>query len=205
MSDRAELNPYLILSMAGLILICGFVIQTMESQTRDRIRDNRLQASMRIFNDIIPGDYTNEIFSDSIQVSAPDYLGTSRPVNIYRLITNNEPRGMIFYPIVTRGYRSEIELGVVISEQGIIDGVRVVHEEETPGIGDQVSQDKTDWILMFSGKSLSNPPRDNWRVASDGGDFDQISGATITSRSVINAVKNVLEYYEYSGESLYSK
>lgn len=205
MSGRVNLNPYLVVSMAGLILICVFLVQFLETQTSDRIRENRLHASMRIFNDIIPVNYTNEVFDDPIQVTDPDFLGSSQPVNIYRIRNNDVPQGVIFYPIITRGYRDDIELGIGVSKQGDIYGVRVIHEEETPGIGDQISQEKTDWILMFTGKSLSNPPRDHWRVTADGGDFDQVSGATITSRSVINAVKNVLEYHENSGESLYLK
>ena len=205
MPDKDRFPPYLFLSMACFILICVFLLKTVETLTRDRISENRLQASMHIFSDIIPDEYNKEIFNDSIQVTAPDYLGTLRPVNIYRLITNDGRQAVIIYPIVARGYRSEIELGVLISEQGVIGGVRVVQEEETPGIGDKISQDKTDWILMFTDRSLSDPHRDNWRVSTDGGAFDQISGATITSRSVINAVKNVLEFHENNRESLYSE
>jgi electron transport complex protein RnfG len=205
MSDRDSLNPYIVASLTGLILICFFLIHFIESQARDRIRINQLQASMRIFNDIILDDYTNELFKDTIQVINPGYLGTSRPVNIYRARNNDEPQGIIIYPVVAKGYRDEIELGIGISRQGIIYGVRVVIENETPGIGDQVNQDKTDWLMIFSGRSLSDPPREAWRLAADGGEFDQISGATITSRGVINAVKNVLEYYQVSGESLYLK
>ena len=40
-------------------------------------------------------------------------------------------------------------------------------------------------------------------VGSEGGAFDEVSGATITSRAVINAVRNVLSYHDLARYSLY--
>jgi electron transport complex protein RnfG len=205
MSGKDNLNPYLVVCITGLTLICVLLVSFIDSQTRDKISQNQIQARMLIFDDIIPETYTNEIFSDTIQVSEPNYLGTSRPVTIYRARNNDEPLSIIIYPVVAQGYVGDIELGIGISKLGIVNGVRVVHEEETSGLGDQVHQGKTDWIQMFSGRSLTDPPRDNWRVASDNGYFDQLSGATITSRSVISAVKGALEYHEIAQDSIYAK
>ncbi|NIQ15194.1 MAG: FMN-binding protein, partial [Candidatus Dadabacteria bacterium] len=51
-------------------------------------------------------------------------------------------------------------------------------------------------MTQFTGRSLENTSSDVWAVEQEGGHFDQISGATISSRAVINAVHVVLEYYE---------
>ena len=40
-------------------------------------------------------------------------------------------------------------------------------------------------------------------MISDGGDFDQISGATVTSRAVIEAVRNALIYFAENRETLF--
>ena len=45
---------------------------------------------------------------------------------------------------------------------------------------------------------------ESWAVKSESGAFDQISGATNTSRGVINAVKNSLKLYLDEQESLFS-
>ena len=41
----------------------------------------------------------------------------------------------------------------------------------------------------FAGKKISGADDANWAVKKDGGDFDQFTGATITPRAVVNAVK----------------
>jgi electron transport complex protein RnfG len=58
---------------------------------------------------------------------------------------------------------------------------------------------------MFTGKSYENLPRDQWLVKSDNGYFNQVSGATITSRSVINRVRNTLDFHNISEDILYKQ
>jgi electron transport complex protein RnfG len=47
----------------------------------------------------------------------------------------------------------------------------------------------------FTGKSSRNPAVARWRVRKDGGDFDQYTGATITSRAVVGSVGRTLEFF----------
>ena len=56
--------------------------------------------------------------------------------------------------------------------------------------------EKSNWILGFTGKSLVNPEREKWAVKREGGDFDQFTGATITPRAVIDAVRLALQYFD---------
>ena len=65
--------------------------------------------------------------------------------------------------------------------------------KETPGLGDKIEAEKNDWILGFNGKSLQNPADTGWAVRKDGGEFDQFTGATITPRAVVKAVKRTLD------------
>ncbi len=87
---------------------------------------------------------------------------------------------------------------------GTIGGVRVLSHHETPGLGDRIEEAKSDWVLTFDGKSLGQPPPDDWGVRRDGGAFDQFTGATITPRAIVAAVKNTLVYVQTQGEQLYS-
>ena len=48
------------------------------------------------------------------------------------------------------------------------------------------------------------PPLDRWKVRKDGGDFDQLTGATITPRAVVQAVRNALLYYRQHQETLFA-
>jgi electron transport complex protein RnfG len=77
-----------------------------------------------------------------------------------------------------------------------------VSHHETPGLGDAIEERKSDWILAFAGRSLSNPEPEKWKVKRDGGVFDQMTGATITPRAVVKAVRNTLEYFAAHREEL---
>ncbi len=204
MPDNALKLPAL-LSLFVITLVCVVILFAVESLTTERIKENSLSASRRIFNDIIPAGYTNDIYNDGLSVVDKDYFGTQKPVSINRIRINEEITGVLIYPVTANGYKSEIQLAIGINRDGTISGTRVLHENETSGLGDQVHQDKSDWIDMFFGKSSSSYTRNQWRVISDGGDFDEISGATITSRSVINAVKSALDYHELSSDIIYSE
>ncbi|HOV05508.1 MAG TPA: RnfABCDGE type electron transport complex subunit G, partial [Kaistiaceae bacterium] len=89
----------------------------------------------------------------------------------------------------------------VASDGGLL-GVRVLQHAETPGLGDKIEAAKDDWILGFFGLSFGNPPKEKWAVRKDGGQFDQFSGATITPRAVVGAVRTGLEFFEANRERL---
>jgi electron transport complex protein RnfG len=82
-----------------------------------------------------------------------------------------------------------------VDTEGKILGVRVISHQETPGLGDRIDERKSDWIFKFTTLSLDNPKVGQWKVKKDGGYFDQFSGATITPRAVVNAVRNGLEFF----------
>ncbi|MDX1654282.1 MAG: RnfABCDGE type electron transport complex subunit G, partial [Candidatus Competibacteraceae bacterium] len=92
---------------------------------------------------------------------------------------------------------------VGVNWDGTVAGVRVLAHRETPGLGDGIEAERSDWIESFQGKSLGNPPAQQWAVKKDGGAFDQFTGATITPRAVVGAVRRFLEYYRVNRERLF--
>jgi len=72
---------------------------------------------------------------------------------------------------------------------GTVLGVRVTEHHETPGLGDKIELRISNWITYFAGKKIDGPADSHFAVKKDGGDFDQFTGATITPRAVVNAVK----------------
>jgi electron transport complex protein RnfG len=106
--------------------------------------------------------------------------------------------------IAPDGYAGTIKLLVGINYDGSIAGVRVVSHKETPGLGDAIEAERSDWILGFNGHSLREPGEERWKVKKDGGIFDQFSGATITPRAIVAAVHNTLSYYQNNREALFA-
>jgi electron transport complex protein RnfG len=123
---------------------------------------------------------------------------------VYRVRDGEQPVALVLRAVVPDGYAGPIKLLVSVLADGRLGGVRVIEHHETPGLGDKIDEKKNDWIIeQFNGKSLSDPLPENWLVKRDGGDFDQFTGATITPRSVVKAVKNTLLYVQAQGQTLY--
>ncbi|UHD18283.1 electron transport complex subunit RsxG [Thiocapsa bogorovii] len=169
-----------------------------------RIAENQRIAMQSKFESIIPdGQFDNDPLEDLIHVSARDLLGAEN-TSVYRVRKAGEPIAVILDPVVPDGYAGPIQLLVSVLRDGSVGGVRVLYHHETPGLGDRIEERKSDWVLSFDGKSLSNPTLEGWAVKRDGGEFDQFTGATITPRAIVQAVKNTLIYVQQQGETLFA-
>ncbi|MBK1734982.1 hypothetical protein CKO15_06730 [Halorhodospira abdelmalekii] len=103
---------------------------------------------------------------------------------------------------IGRGYAGDIGVIVGIDRDGRVIAARVTEHRETPGLGDDIEARRSDWIEMFRGRSLGDPPSQRWTVKRDGGEFDQLTGATISARAVIEAVHEGLALFEEHREAL---
>ncbi len=195
-------------AIAGLLLalfaIAGTgLVSFTHMQTKDRIAENERQALLRKLNALVPPESVdNDMINDSIKVHRADMLGTET-TTIYRGRMRGRPVAAVLTPVVPDGYSGPINLLVAVNVDGTLAGVRVISHKETPGLGDKIEEEKSDWIYSFNGKSLGNPPEGKWKVKRDGGEFDQFTGATITPRSIVKAVKNCLAYVKSQGERIY--
>jgi len=171
--------------------------------TRDKIADNQRLALLRQLNQILPHErYDNDLLHTTITVEADDRLGQKKPSTIYVAIREGQISAMIFQVIAPRGYSGEIKMLVGINIDGSLAGVRIVSHKETPGLGDAIEIERSDWVLGFNGKSLNQPQEKDWKVKRDGGVFDQFTGATITPRAVVQAVRLSLIYYDRHKQEL---
>jgi electron transport complex protein RnfG len=93
---------------------------------------------------------------------------------------------------------------VGVDIEGKVTGVHVLAHRETPGLGDRIQSDKSDWVQQFDGRSLGNPVAGRWKIKRDGGDFDQLSGASVTPRAVVKAVRQTLEYFDANAMTLFA-
>ncbi len=183
--------------LLGLFAVAGtgLVALTWEG-TAERIAENERQALLDLLHQLIPPDrHDNDLALDWIQVTDPDLLGTRNPVTVYRARRNGQPEALVMTPVAPEGYSGDIKLLVGLEPDGTLIGVRVLTHSETPGLGDRIDIERSDWIHSFAGRSLQDPEQERWRVKKDGGVFDQFTGATITPRAVVKAVRNTLIYF----------
>ncbi|HPY40973.1 MAG TPA: electron transport complex subunit RsxG [Thiolinea sp.] len=195
-------KPTLLLAgfaVAGTLLLAG-----VHSLTAKQIAEGERLGLLKRINTLVEASrYDNNPLEDRISLP-PAELNSSEPVLVYRLRKQNQPVAAIFTTTTPDGYSGNIRLVVGVNADQTLAGVRVLAHKETPGLGDWIDVEKSDWILGFAGKSLQNPKYTSWAVKKDGGEFDQFTGATITPRAVVTAVKQVLVWSGQHTETLYA-
>lgn len=188
--------------LLGLFAAIGTgVVAWVHSGTEARIAENRLAMTRMRVTQVLEGlDYDNDPVTDHHRVGDERLGGHDLPVWLAR--HEGEVVGVALSAIAPDGYSGDIRLLVGIDATGTLRGVRVTGHRETPGLGDDIEVERSDWIHTFRGRSLVDPPIELWRVRRDGGVFDQFTGATVTPRAVVRAVRNALLYFEEHAEAL---
>lgn len=173
--------------------------------TKDQIDMEVRRAEARQLLEIFPpGTHDNDIVDDGFELVADTpLLGIREARQGYRVRRDDRVIGVILPATARDGYSGDIRALVGVRDDGTVAGVRVVAHRETPGLGDKVDLRKSDWILGFDNRSLSQPDLIGWNVEKDGGVFDQFTGATVTPRAVILATRRALEYARLNAEMLF--
>ncbi len=192
--------------LLGLFAIVATTLVALtETSTREQIKENEREALLSGINALIPHEqYDNEILQDTILLDATEELATEGPTTVYRARKQGENVAVVLTAVAPNGYSGQIKMLVGIYADGTLAGVRVINHKETPGLGDKIDEKKADWIFQFEGLSLTKPASAKWKVQKDGGEFDQFTGATITPRAVVGAVKRALEYFRSHGDELFA-
>jgi electron transport complex protein RnfG len=191
--------------LAAFAVLGASLVTLTHAFTKVRIAQNEREALLRSLYALVPSEsIDNDIIADVISVNARGLLGNEE-TTVYRGRRLEQPVAVVLNTIVPNGYSGPIKLLVAVRYDGTLGGVRVISHKETPGLGDKVEESRSDWIYSFNGKSLLNPPLEKWGVKRDGGEFDQFTGATVTPRAIVNAVKKTLLYVRDNREALYDK
>ncbi|MEB0045050.1 MULTISPECIES: RnfABCDGE type electron transport complex subunit G [unclassified Pseudomonas] len=118
------------------------------------------------------------------------------------LATKTSHPGAVLLRLQTLGYAATLELLIAIDANGKLLGVKTLKQAETPGLGGRLADWPNAWLQTFSGKSRTDPADNDWALKKDQGQFDQMAGATITSRAVINAIHDALRYFDEHQQQL---
>lgn len=194
------------LGLGLFALVTAGVVAGTRALTAERIAENQRTEEYRLLREVLPEGLRDlpveAVLAGRLTLPASEAVGQRVPFSAWRV--ERDGRAALILPVVAQGYGGPIHLLVGIDRQGRLGGVRVTRHQETPGLGDPIERRKSDWILAFEGKSLTTPPRERWAVRPDGGDFDSFTGATITPRAVVSAVRRALDYVEAEGETLFT-
>ncbi len=186
MRDILRLALVLTLITAG----AGLILSLVESVTREPIAEQRRLETLRALQAVLP-EIDNSPDADTVElVTGKDKKGRDIRRTFFRGRKGDRLAGVAFKVVAPDGYSGNIFIMVGVDAAGTVTGIEILTHAETPGLGDKIEEG---WFKdQFKQKSLDNA---DWRVKKDGGAFDQITGATISPRAIVKAVKSGLEFY----------
>lgn len=166
----------IILTTSVLFIICAFVT-----------------AFLAGINDVtapIIEEKNKENIALSCQQVLPEADIFEEIENGFKALDNS--RGLIGYVFITqaKGYGGDISVMTGIDKNGKISGVSILSMDETPGLGANAKNES------FTKQYSKNTYQTGAALSKDGGNIDALTGATITSQAVTDAVNDALEYYK---------
>lgn len=190
----------LALTLTAFATLAAVLLAVGDQKTRPEIALRLAEDLKAILSQVVPEElHDNDLTESTLDVIGPN----GEAITVHRALHGGEVVA-IALPVTGQGYAGDIELVMGVNVHGEVLGVRVLSHAETPGLGDKIEAAKADWILGFDGLSFATLAPDLWGVKKDGGTFDQFSGATITPRAVVGAVKRGLEFVHANHATLFA-
>jgi electron transport complex protein RnfG len=191
MTPRAR-AVLLVAAVACLVIGCAIGWAQLNAA---RISQAELQLKARSLLSVLPAErYDNQPLQRPLALPAPT-LAHSTLLAGYRATLLGQPSAVVLHSRV-QGYAGPLDLLIAIDSHGRLLATRVLQHQETPGLGGKLSEPGNTWLRGFEGRTLADTPDPAWALKRDAGQFDQLAGASVTSRAVIQAVHDALRYFD---------
>ena len=187
----------LLITLTLIAATAGLLLSMVESATREPIKEQRRLQMLKALSAVLP-EFDNSPDTDLITLeNGVDKKGKPLQVVFYRARKAGELVGTAFKVVAGDGYSGNIEVMVGLRPDEMVNAIEILTHAETPGLGSKITEP---WFkALFQGKSLDNA---DWRVKKDGGEFDQITGATISPRAIVGAIKKGLLFFRENRERI---
>ncbi len=186
----------IVASLTIITSICGLALGALYEGTRERIalqvlENKQLPAAQRVLPEA-----TNDLLAEHRVLD----LGAKNRHVIFHGSREKTggPYGVAFEVTSSKGFGGNI--GVMVGfdlQTGDVLGLFVTTHSETPGVGAKAAADGA-FVRQFGGLKQGTP----FQVKQDGGTVDAITGATITSRAVCDALNSAVTFYAEHGDEI---
>jgi electron transport complex protein RnfG len=208
----------------ALVLCCAVaaaVLALADHVTAAARAQAQLAEKRRALATVLPAFDNDPIAAGlTVTVQLPDDK-KPRELRFYPALKDGRLVGVAGETHTVRGYGGRIDLLAGITPEGAIRAIVVTAHRETPGLGSLLVERQTKKTLaevMHGGSAAAagTPPPlapnryldqyaapqprsllqpDAFRIRRDGGDVEPVSGATVTSRAVADAVRALAQAY----------
>ncbi len=203
-SDRPwyQRIPRPVVVLTTIAIIAGLALSGVYAMTKDTIEAQHRAAQAASYLVVCPGAESFEV-SEEID-AAIESLGGGVYGSDFGRATINEgyvgvdadgnPVGYVVNVTSADGFDGDISLALGVNADGVVNGISFTELNETPGMGMRCGE--PDFMDQFNGVSASR-----FRLNKAGGstaddEIDSVSGASISSGAVVNAVNAGLDFLQ---------
>jgi electron transport complex protein RnfG len=192
-------------TLAVIAAICTTLVAATYHLTAERIAANEKALLEQSLQPALANTFYDSDVSESRLILKPPHgLPGSEAAVIYRVYSGDQPVAALFAVTARDGFAGPIRILLGVNFDGVLTGVRILQHRETPGFGDKIDASKSDWLLQFAGHSLQDPSLAGWAIHGDGGQFDQLTGASVSPRAVIKAMRDTLVYFDAHRDEIFA-
>lgn len=172
------------LILFAITAVAGMLLSVVNSLTLEPIAAQKIIQRDKALQSVLP----NAAFEKIEMVSPENY---ERITDVFEAKKEDgSPAGYAFM-LTNKGYGGAVVLVAGIDAEGKVSGIDVVTHSETPGLGANADKDKfKDSLKGKLAETLTVVKGSN-----EGQNVDALSGATITTVAVVDAVNEAIEYY----------
>lgn len=190
------------LILTAITLIAGLLLGLVHEITLDPIeaakREKEQTAYRMVFEDADSFEAVEGFDSDAATAIAAD-AGYANDVVVGAQVAKDASGNALGYVVTVtskEGSQADITLSIGVTNDGVLNGYSITSIAETPGLGSKATDPS--FAGQFEGKTVESFTVTKSGAAADN-EIDSISGATITSRAVANAVNAGLAYFRSVG------
>lgn len=192
-------------TLAVIAAICTALVATTYHLTADRIAANDKALLEQSLQPALSNIFYDSGVSESrLVITPPHDLPGSEAAVIYRVYASEQPVAALFVVTARDGFSGPIRILLGVNYDGVVTGIRILQHRETPGLGDKIVSTRSDWVHQFADRSLADPAVAKWAIKRDGGEFDQLTGASVTPRAVVKAMRDTLLYFDTHRDAIFS-
>lgn len=169
----------MVLTLLVVTVAASFALASVYNVTKDPIAQSREAARQNAITQVVPA-------FDRLETQKFLPIDGKDSLEFNFAYQGDELVGVAVGTYTDQGFSGRIQAMVGFYPDGrIVDVVHLQHAE-TPGLGDKIDKNKSDWSDQFK---EFDPASQSLRVKKDGGDVDAITAATITSRAYCDGIQ----------------
>ena len=167
-------------------LLAALALTGVYALTKGPIEQGQREKKEKALQSVLPayeGTVRDTVIVDADNEEIPVHLAIGK---------NGELCGAGIETYTKKAFAGRFDLMVGFDAEGTIVNTEVIKAGETPGLGDKINKDKSEFAMQFN---QQNPAEFQLVVKKDGGDVDAITAATISSRAYCDAVQRAYDIF----------